>query len=96
MVPFEDLNKLYEAQDRYERILMVQIDVLKEIVTFSRIRPKPDKKVETFDVPLGWFKTLGNQTDFGAAEICEIGQIINFGKTKIPSKDLINWFAVKK
>jgi len=92
MIPFEDLNGVYESADRNSRIIMVHVDPLKEEMLFYRVSPKPNNKVVSFSAPMGWMKTLP-KADLGKVQIVNQGKAIRFGDLDIASTDLISWFG---
>ncbi len=91
MAPMDSMNAIYSSPDRANRIIMINIDAQKEVMTFYRVSSKPDKKVVSFDAPIDWMKNFGKKVDFGATEILNDGQMIRFGEFEISSIDLIKW-----
>ena len=90
MVPMDSLNSIYSSEDKVNRIIMIQVDAIKEVLCVFKISLK--NKVVPFDVPISWLKKFKQNVDFGNIEILEDGKLVSFGDLKIESINLINWF----
>lgn len=90
MAPMDRMNIIYSAIDKEFRIIMINIDAVKEIMTIYKLDAR--KRVVSFDVPIGWLKNFGEKVDFGTIQIIDDGKVVDFGGLKMNSKDLISWF----
>ena len=90
MAPMDRMNFIYSAIDKEFRIIMINIDAVKELMTIYRLDAR--KRVISFNVPIGWLKNFGEKVDFGTIQIIDDGRVVDFGELKMKSKDLISWF----
>ncbi len=91
MVPVEDMNAIYSSDDKEFRIIMINIDAQKDLLNIYRV--SGDKKVESFDVPIGWIRNFSDKIDLKNIAIQNQGKTVSFGEFDVSSKDLVNWFC---